>query len=120
MTEDIVVKAWSLEDSMNDIDWDNCPDHVRPALENYILNRIGTGGFLYQVLVNDLFGAFGRADEINKKEMDLIIRFLFNEVPTVCYGTPKKVAQWLQGRIYRGEEKDEEWDLTTSEDTQYA
>lgn len=91
-------KTPQMDSYLQDIRWERCPEHISEGLKNYILNNISTGGFLHAVLVNDLFGAFGRADEINKEQMHQIIQFLHNEVPAVCFGTQEKYIAWLSRR----------------------
>lgn len=78
-----------------DIDWDKCPESVRVPLQYYFEHHVQTGGFLYAVLTNDLYSACGRADSTNRECLFDIVQFLYNEVPTMCYGSPKKVGEWL-------------------------
>ena len=80
------------------IEWGKCPEHISEGLKNYVLKHINTGGFLHAVLINDLFGAIGRADETNKADLPDIIRFIHNELPTICYGTQEKYIAWLSRR----------------------
>ena len=77
------------------INWDKCPESVRDALQSYFEYHIQTGGFLYAVLTNDLYSACGRADSTNRECLFDIVQFLYNEVPSMCYGSPKKVGEWL-------------------------
>ncbi len=53
------------------------------------------GGFLRAVLENDLAGAFGRADDDNRRAMHDIVCYVYNELPSQCWGSPAKVAAWL-------------------------
>ena len=52
------------------------------------------GGFLTAVLSNDLFDAYGRADEFSKADMDTIVKFVYNRLPGDCWGTRERVKQW--------------------------
>lgn len=54
-----------------------------------------TGGFLKAVLSNDLQEAFGRADAGNQATMFEIVSYCYNEIPSVCWGSPKAVKNWL-------------------------
>lgn len=64
-------------------------------LNRYSHHRIRTGGFLRAVLANDLFEAFGRADDNNIRDMHEIVRFVYNKLPSVCWGSYEKVDAWL-------------------------
>lgn len=55
-----------------------------------------TGGFLRAVLSNDLKEAFGRADEENQAAMLEIVQYCYNEIPSVCWGSPEAVTSWLE------------------------
>ena len=91
-------KTPQLDEYIKEIDWEKCPEHIREGLKNYVLNHISTGGFLHAVLVNDLFSAIGRADETNKLEIHKIIQFIYNELPTTCYGSQESYLKWLARR----------------------
>jgi len=71
------------------------PD-IKAGLDRYRDEHISTGGFLRRVLENDLFGAFAKADEGNQQDMLSIIQYIYNELPTVCYGSPEQVKEWLE------------------------
>ncbi len=74
------------------------PDHTRGALERYVFDHLEPGGFLTSVLSNDLMGAVGRADSQNVMALKEICSFIYNEIPSDCWGSPKKVANWLDKR----------------------
>lgn len=83
------------------------PEHTRGALERYVEHRIEAGGFLTAVLANDLFTAFARADQINRHAMFDIVQFIFNEVPSSCWGSYETVEEWLSRR--GSESHDPDW-----------
>ena len=83
---------------LESLNWDACPKHCSEGLKNYVINRINTGGFLHAVLINDLFGAFSRADPTNRNDLHDIIMFIYNELPVKCYGTQEKYEGWLRQR----------------------
>lgn len=64
------------------------------ALTLYKLHGTRPGGFLEAVLSNDLFDAYGRADNFSKADMDLIVKFVYNQLPGDCWGSREKVKQW--------------------------
>ena len=73
----------------------NC---CKGAFQRYFEYGIATGGFLQKVLENDLMSAVGRADENHILRLRNICEFIYNELPVVCYGSPKKFDDWcIQG-----------------------
>lgn len=71
------------------------PELTQGALTRYVENRIATGGFLAKVLANDLFGAVGHADENNLRALPAIVRYVYNCMPSECWGDADKVKAWL-------------------------
>lgn len=67
------------------------------TLNNYVKNRIPTGGFLHAVLSNDLTMACMKADDRNKYRLFEIIQYIYNDLPSNCWGSPEKVDTWLKG-----------------------
>lgn len=76
------------------------PEHMQDAMRLYIEHHVQPGGFLMAVLSNDLMEACGRADHTNIERLPDFCRFLYNEAPYRCHGSPAKVKAWLK----RGEE----------------
>lgn len=72
------------------------PPLTQFALVHYVEDRIATGSFLYSVLTNDLFSAIANADESNVQALRAIVRYIYNETPTVCWGNEKNVKEWLK------------------------
>ncbi len=73
------------------------PQSTLESLERYVNDRIPTGGFLYAVLTNDLFEAVGRADEFNRAALFEICNYIYNMIPSDCWGNSEKVKNWLKG-----------------------
>lgn len=82
---------------IEDINYSELPPHCQEGMRAYFEQRRPVGDFLYAVLCNDLRGAFERADDINTYRMRDYVTFLYNQVPTRCYGSPEKVKKWLAG-----------------------
>lgn len=80
----------------DDINYDMLPDHMREHAREYVEQGASVGDFLFAVLSNDLVGAFGRADATNKAAMAQWARWLYNEAPSRCWGSPEKVRAWLE------------------------
>lgn len=74
------------------------PEHTRGAIERYVFDRLEPGGFLTAVLCNNLMGAVGRADSENILALKDICQFIYNEVPSVAWGSEKNIAKWLDNR----------------------
>ena len=72
------------------------PEHMRDGVRAYIEKRVPPGGFLTAVLENDLMGACARADDTNIHCLPDFCRFLYNEAPHNCHGSPAKVKAWLR------------------------
>jgi len=71
------------------------PEHTAGALARYIFDGLPPGGFLTAVLSNNLMEAFGQADNINSAHMKEITSFIYNEIPAACWGSLKKMEEWM-------------------------
>ena len=76
------------------------PQHTKEALDRYVQDRILPGGFLMSVLTNDLFGAVGRADSENLAALADIVKYVYNELPSGCWGSRDAVYAWVEDRFY--------------------
>lgn len=72
------------------------PVHCREGVLNYIEKGVSPGSFLVSVLSNDLKGAFGAADMINKPYIENYVIYLYNCAPTSCWGSEEAVANWIK------------------------
>ena len=68
---------------------------TKESLDRYAKNRIPTGGFLRAVLANDLFEAIGRADLQNRYDIFEICSYVYNKIPSTCWGSYDTVEAWL-------------------------
>lgn len=66
------------------------------TIANYVIHKIQTGGFLFAVLSNDLSESFARADMGNRAAMFEIVSFIYNSIPSKCWGSKEKVQAWLE------------------------
>ena len=66
-------------------------------IARYVYVRIPTGSFLYAVLTNNLKESFALADEENKRDLEEIVQYCYNNIPHNCWGSPEKVKRWLEG-----------------------
>jgi len=83
------------------VSWDNlrnlvveCPQNIRESIRAYVRGR-PTGGFLEAVLQNDLMEAVLRADDTNRECLPAILAFVYNNVPSPMWGSPKAVDDHL-------------------------
>ena len=74
------------------------PKGIKYSLEEYFDRRRPTGSFLHAVLCNDLMNACSRADCYNIVLLPAIMSYIYNNLPVNCYGSPKIVKEWLDGR----------------------
>jgi len=73
----------------------------RPVVE-YIMRGRPTGNFLQALFSNGLMDAFDRADDDNICVMAQYVKFLYNDAPVGCYGSPEAYAGWLEARGLSG------------------
>ncbi len=70
-------------------------DEMLKGINRFVLLHEKKGHFLMGVLSNDLKESFARADGGNLKPLHEIVRYCYNEIPSVCWGSPEKVKAWL-------------------------
>lgn len=85
-------------DYMERIPFEKCPGHSRDTMRRYCLYHIPPGGFIWAVLSNDLFGAFSRGDDQSIEELKELVRFVYCHVPSICWGNPEQVKEWLNSK----------------------
>ena len=65
------------------------------ALNRYVDGHVPTGKFLRAVLSNNLIESFSHADDENLAAMHEITKYIYNMMPSKCWGSPEKVEAWL-------------------------
>ena len=83
---------------MGDIDYSTLPEHMQDGVRDYIERGYKPGSFLLAVLRNDLVGAFGLADSINRGALQAWARWLYNDAPSLCWGSEAKIVAWIIAR----------------------
>jgi hypothetical protein len=78
------------------------PEAVIENLKYYVGDRQMPSGFLYEVLTNDLKEACFRADYKNGKALVHIVGYIYNNLPSACWGSPQKVEAWLSANFVNG------------------
>ena len=74
------------------------PKNTLAGLKRYVKDRIHPGGFLIAVLENNLRKSFGQADKENREALFEIVCHCYKELPSICWGSPEKVKNWLLGK----------------------
>jgi hypothetical protein len=74
------------------------PEYMVSGMFLYLTRRIPPGGFLTSTLANDFMGAVSRADDENIQCLAEWARFIYNDLPSACHGSPEKVENWLLGK----------------------
>lgn len=82
-----------LHDSLKEY---GIPEHMHHAAADYILRGIHPGHFLSAVISNDLAEAVARADAENQRRLVQWVKWLYNEAPSTCWGSPDRLRQWVQ------------------------
>lgn len=72
------------------------PAHMQEAMKLWVERGIDAGSFMMAVLCNDLMGALGKADSTNINRLKDYGMFLYNEVPSDCFGSREKVKKWAE------------------------
>ena len=65
-------------------------------LGEYAQHHVSLGHFLTAVLENNLSEAVGHADDDNLRNLPAFVGYLYNEMPSPCWGSPEKVKAWLE------------------------
>lgn len=74
------------------------PFSILEGLRGYARYGYPIGHFLTAVLSNDLFGAVGRADDVNRNRLPEICQYVWNCMPAACHGSPEAVRGWVAAK----------------------
>lgn len=74
----------------------NCPEWAKESLIAYVETGRPTGDFLGACLSNDFMEAIGRADENSLAHIADIAAFIYNKIPSACWGSRKIVFNWME------------------------
>lgn len=78
------------------IDYTLIREDIIASLERYVKHGIKCGDFLTAVLANDLTEACGRADDDNQRTLFHIVAYIYNELPSDCWGSYTRVDGWIE------------------------
>jgi len=67
---------------------------TKDAIDAHVREGRPCGDFVTAVLMNDLKEAYIRADDDNRRDMQEIVGYCYNNIPHPCWGSPDKVYAW--------------------------
>lgn len=77
-------------------------DHLLEGLRLYVDRGVVPGSFLTACIDNNLSDAVARADAISALALVDVVRWLYNDAPSPCWGSPEKRAAWIKRGGLRG------------------
>ena len=81
------------------VNYSMLPEHIRDGLFRYVEQRIPTGSGLRRLLENGpVADAWFGVDTNCQREFDGILKWIHNNAPSECHGSPEAVKAWLAGR----------------------
>jgi len=83
------------------------PDYMWPGVRHHVRSGHSTGHFLTAILSNDLAEVVNRADDKNMALLKTWVMFLYNVLPSGCWGSKAKVKAWRKAGGLYGKEKAE-------------
>lgn len=82
------------------------PPYMAPGLHLYLTRGILTGGFLHDLLTQDMVGAVLVADDANRGSFVRWVEMLHMSLPSKAWGSEAKVTQWANDRQAEAEERE--------------
>lgn len=83
------------------------PERMEESIQDYIQHGIIPGGFLEAVICNNLKEAVGMADEENLRNLPAYVGFFYNQAPSPCWGSEKKMEDWIRMHEEKREREEE-------------
>ena len=73
------------------------PSHPHlKSITNYVMHGVPLSSFFTHVFQNDFVQAVVRADQFNSTQLLTYAQMLWNSVPTLCWGSPERVQEWIR------------------------
>lgn len=66
----------------------------KEAIDRWVKSACPMGNFITAVLENDLKLAIAYADDSAVANLKQIVIYLYNDVPSGCWGSKEKVSKW--------------------------
>ena len=80
-----------------DTTYSGLPEIYREGMRRYIEEGILPGSFLMAILSNDLYSSVAQCSG-PIEYLEIVVKWLYNEAPSRCWGSPKQVRDWILGR----------------------
>ena len=74
------------------------PD-TRFAIDAYVQSRVAPDDFITAVMENNLVRAFQMADDENLHDLQEIVTYVYQKVPSIAWGNTTRVIAWLAGPL---------------------
>lgn len=71
------------------------PERMIAGIRAYVEEHRSVGHFLQSIICNNLSDAVNRADEENLRNLPAYVGYFYNEAPSSCWGSRKKMEKWL-------------------------
>jgi hypothetical protein len=75
-------------------DYAAIPEPMREGIIRWVEEGVRPGSFLWAVIRNNLFDAWGHADDTNRALLTLYVRWFYWEAPGGCCGSAEAAAAW--------------------------
>ena len=76
------------------------PSHTQESLDRYFNHGYMPGSFCEAILVGDLYGAFARADYVNRSYIPEIVEWVLANAPYGSFGSVEHVHGWIDKNVY--------------------
>lgn len=73
------------------------PNNIKDSIDRYVEHGISPGSFTRAVLENNLANAIGRSDDYSYNNLSAIVRYVYNKIPSNCWGSKEAVEKWMEG-----------------------
>ena len=74
------------------------PERTKETIDNYVTKGLEPGGFVHAVLANDLKGALGQADAMNRECLFAIVGYVYSFIPHNAHGSYEIVQKWISDK----------------------
>lgn len=85
------IRRARLERSLTD---HGVPQHLHAGLIAYVMEGQPMGGFLRAALENNFVDAMCRSIDLDEVALLAVAKWIFNEAPQRCWGSPGVVKCW--------------------------
>ena len=75
------------------------PPNTQSQIDEYVKQKCPPGSFVYAVLTNNLVNAVAKADDVNILYLRDIILYVYNDIPSACWGSREAVEEWLNPKV---------------------